>query len=1758
MLKAEPTVLHDGRGAYRWITVHPNGKDERGIPVKIRESKAEPGTWHVVGGAGGKLNYLKLTNVKEPHEYAEQAKQRKETRKREEGEKRALEKQRLDSLTDEEREVERAKRDAEDAKKAKAAEHIEVQQQKFIADIAALAGWADSEWKFDATKADLLANGASADRVASLERQHAKQMLTKAREVVRETKRQFLLDHEARAAADLADLPLSSDDASTIALTDLDPDKASKGLGYQREVTAKSDAAIVGSLAAADVAKLTAELEAAQNDFDPNMPSTVGRVQRAQAELAVAETLRDGAGKTIEQLEAEAADLEERIKDAQAAFDPKDVKEARRLKRIESSRNAKGDSLDAGQEQALAEAQTRTGQSIEEVKALKERLDAVHVLLGAGDPAAKGERVELAKKWQEHRESEIRAEQGQEGVDAYRARRELLQTGLEEYRAEMASYKARGVLTPPKLETKAIADPKAAAEILRRDKALQQLQKDLDKKPSDIDERIFGKGYYVETRAAKLDAEIRRDITNRIAEARTRSFLEEVEKSDETSLLSLTEHEKRETMQRHVSTGAYNAINDASLTLLQQGVIPRDVADVLGAAATAQVLARVVHQSLDKGEVETIASALADYHLANHVEASEEAVRTAQSLYEQAREIEIGGASNPADLATMQELNRARNEKLLQAREILGRTLGELESTAALQLALRSSPAKEVHATLGPIGAESAIRQCRAIGLGRDDYQITFDGTNRFVTIKESGLDKIVTRIDPAEVQIANEVAAIKAGERDEDGWIPPGMTSRPATSFTDPNRTVESIGYHQRQSMPFNQWGDGEGRTLQQDVEEHIGARIADGEDPNDVLPDILRNLRHVPEQHRVGVVKALDQIMPTEVPLEEKGKPIWKTRWEKNAAGDWHDTGEVLRDEAGNRIQQTRRVKADHHAERLNQLAEAYVTKYFGSKPEVSAFHAQSIATDTPEAMDKTIEALHRSLAEDPRAAVAFKDPGELTPQDQAALRSYFSARFAKPPASDGADSRAKLEALGPEPEKESSGLFGKQTNPMWAEWDEKRRAIASETRQARTAVTWDQYAGAHKSARDAHAAMQDHLKHDFLQRFASAYASQHGKPLRLGASSIRNVERHVAAIDPAERQRLERDQRQMIDEQRARSASGQYAGGSVKEKVDRALQQAEIERQNAITLFDTPEATPSNTQRVSLGLRAENQLKALIATHGANLARHTDKPVKVFPDFSMSGGYVGQQRAVKMFLAAKRINAALGTGSGKTPISIGAFTAAASDPATGVKRGIWAVPSQVLGQFHGEIGQFIKPGAFNWHAVPGAAGAERMATHADPNTHMVITTHQSLRDDMVKLLASHWGVDNESATKRFVGLDRKARAAAMREAWQKAGIDYQASFVDEGHNLLDRRGKPDSLMSGVLQAVSDNTKYFMSMSADPAKNDISEIRSQLDKIHTDGRYSDEQAWHKRYGLATSASRGALRQEVASRFAIGHITPPITATRSEEAVTLHPEQQAEYRRIVDTYNKARADRSRGETNVEAIKLLSPSSFAGKPDTEHEAIAKRLADNLGILRESALNRAINLAPPEHNGKIQHLLKKLEAHPVKDKPVIVFAHNLDAVHHIEDALTKAGHRVTTLTGEHTGQEKDKRRTAFQPPKGREPEADIFVLSDAGATGLNLQRGQTLINYDTPMTAMVHAQRNGRIHRLGQTQDVDLVDLATDTEFEQRARQRMAAKYDLRSIFTDPGDAVDDTSLGGFISRARAAKRAGEQSPDNDDSGRIAA
>jgi hypothetical protein len=62
---------------------------------------------------------------------------------------------------------------------------------------------------------------------------------------------------------------------------------------------------------------------------------------------------------------------------------------------------------------------------------------------------------------------------------------------------------------------------------------------------------------------------------------------------------------------------------------------------------------------------------------------------------------------------------------------------------------------------------------------------------------------------------------------------------------------------------------------------------------------------------------------------------------------------------------------------------------------------------------------------------------------------------------------------------------------------------------------------------------------------------------------------------------------------------------------------------------------------------------------------------------------------------------------------------------------------------------------------------------------------------------------------------------------------------------------------------------------------------------------------------------------------------------------------------------------------------------------------------------------------------------------------------------------------------------------------------VFISTDAGGVGLNLQSGAVLVNLDVPWNPAVLEQRNARIHRLGQTRTVQIITMVAADSYEEQ-------------------------------------------------------
>src|SRR5207247_8596364 len=73
---------------------------------------------------------------------------------------------------------------------------------------------------------------------------------------------------------------------------------------------------------------------------------------------------------------------------------------------------------------------------------------------------------------------------------------------------------------------------------------------------------------------------------------------------------------------------------------------------------------------------------------------------------------------------------------------------------------------------------------------------------------------------------------------------------------------------------------------------------------------------------------------------------------------------------------------------------------------------------------------------------------------------------------------------------------------------------------------------------------------------------------------------------------------------------------------------------------------------------------------------------------------------------------------------------------------------------------------------------------------------------------------------------------------------------------------------------------------------------------------------------------------------------------------------------------------------------------------------------------------------------------------------------------------------------------------------------VLIATRAGSEGRNLQFCNVLVNYDLPWNPMVVEQRIGRLHRIGQTREVHIVNLAAAGTIESYILQLLDRKIKL--------------------------------------------
>lgn len=142
-----------------------------------------------------------------------------------------------------------------------------------------------------------------------------------------------------------------------------------------------------------------------------------------------------------------------------------------------------------------------------------------------------------------------------------------------------------------------------------------------------------------------------------------------------------------------------------------------------------------------------------------------------------------------------------------------------------------------------------------------------------------------------------------------------------------------------------------------------------------------------------------------------------------------------------------------------------------------------------------------------------------------------------------------------------------------------------------------------------------------------------------------------------------------------------------------------------------------------------------------------------------------------------------------------------------------------------------------------------------------------------------------------------------------------------------------------------------------------------------------------------------------------------------------------------------------------------------------------------------------------HDVKVDALFDTIDALQSEDpaQKIILFTEFVGTQVYLKELLESRGYSVSVLNGSMDIEERNDALKEFKTT------TSIFISTDAGGEGLNLQFANIIINYDLPWNPMKIEQRCGRADRIGQQRDVHIYNMIIGDTVESRVREVLEEK-----------------------------------------------
>ena len=338
-----------------------------------------------------------------------------------------------------------------------------------------------------------------------------------------------------------------------------------------------------------------------------------------------------------------------------------------------------------------------------------------------------------------------------------------------------------------------------------------------------------------------------------------------------------------------------------------------------------------------------------------------------------------------------------------------------------------------------------------------------------------------------------------------------------------------------------------------------------------------------------------------------------------------------------------------------------------------------------------------------------------------------------------------------------------------------------------------------------------------------------------------------------------------------------------------------------------------------------------------------------------------------------------------------------------------------------------------------------------------------------------------------------------------------DYDLLIVDEAHKLKNRSTQAWKFVNRIRK------RYVLMLTATPIQNDLMELYSLI-TILTPGQLGTVRAFRAHY--LENADKRRPKNAPALRRLLNDV---MIRNRRNKVDVAFPKRQAaiyhlalsdkEWKLYADTTDYIRRRFRSGENNkhLKLTLMILQRELSSSPQAVAGTLRKMVNDRgYSDAARAELREFLALAESIPVGrKLDAVRELLDRFPGKFLIFTEFRRTLDV---IVEHLNAAG---IDAIGFHGGLNIAQKEAAVNRFRGDPSQGDdgarVLVSTESGAEGRNLQFCHQLINYDLPWNPMRVEQRIGRLHRLGQENDVIIFNLSCNETIEAHIIALLARK-----------------------------------------------